>query len=451
MRHDTSITPVTTGQFDWNLVEQIIEPELGALMQGAHNTGALIRCRGVKSASVLLRLILAYACGSTTLQRVGSWAARQDLCDLSAVAISLRLRTAVRWLGWLVTRFMVRRRLSLPQPDGGVRVRIIDATTASRPGSKGTDWRVHVSLDLGTMCVDEVELTDAHGGETLVRHISGPSEIILADGGYAHRRGLGSALANGAHVVVRMNWHNLPLRDPTGNKIDVSAWLTEIGSTDIAERPAVVETPEGTYPVRLVVGRLSSQAAKAARKRSCHQSRKKKHKIDPRTLHAAGFCILLTSLPTEVWHSSHVLELYRIRWQIEMHFKRMKSILFLGDIPARHPDVVQSYLLAQLVLALIVEELIMMSRSYEPEGMPPENSQPSLWQLTITCWESLKNAIRGAPALHPFQIALPRFRRYLCNTPRRRPDQLEQAATLIRDHCKQAIQLPLPCPLKCLS
>jgi hypothetical protein len=451
MRDDTSIALAAAGQFDWNMVEQIIEPELGALTQSAHEAGALIRRRGVKSASVLLRLILAYAGGSTTLLRVGDWATRQDLCNLSAVAISLRLRTAVRWLGCLVTQFMVRRRLSLPQPDGGVRVRIIDATTASRPSSKGTDWRVHVSLDLGTMCVDGVELTDAHGGETLLRHITGPGEIILADGGYAHRRGLGSALANGAHVVVRMNWHNLPLRDPTGNKIDISACLTEIGSTDIAERPALVETPEGTYPVRLVVGRLSREAAKAARKRSCHQSRKKKHKIDPRTLHAAGFCILLTSLPAEVWHSSHVLELYRIRWQIEMHFKRMKSILFLGDIPARHPDVVQSYLLAQLILALIVEELIMMSRSYEPERTSPENSQPSLWQLTIICWESLKNAIRGAPALHPYQIALPRFRRYMCNTPRQRPDQLQQAATLIHDHCNQAIQLPLPCPIKCLS
>ncbi|MDO9065490.1 MAG: transposase, partial [Chloroflexota bacterium] len=407
MRDDTSITVAVAGQFDWNLVEQIIEPELGALMQSAHEGGALIRCRRVKSASVLLRLILAYACGDASLQRVGSWAARQELCDLSAVAISLRLRTAVRWLGCLVARFMVRRRLSLPQPDGGVRVRIIDATTASRPGSKGTDWRVHVSLDLGTMCVDEVELTDAHGGETLVRHITGPGEIILADCGYAHRRGLGSALANGAHVVVRMNWHNLPLRDPTGNKIDVSAWLTEIGSTDIAERPALVETPEGTYPVRLVVGRLSSKAAQAARKRSCHQSRKKKHKIDPRTLHAAGFCILLASLPAEVWHSSHVLELYRIRWQIEMHFKRMKSILHLGDIPAHHPDVVQSYLLAQLILALIVEELIMLSGTCGLDGMLPESSPPSLWRLTVTCWESLKNAIRGAPALQPLQLVLP--------------------------------------------
>ena len=114
MRDDTSIAVAAAGQFDWNLVEQIMEPELGALMQSAHEAGALIRCRGVKSASVLLRLILAYACGDASLRRVGCWAARQDLCDLSAVAISLRLRTAVRWLGCLLARFMVRRRLSLP-------------------------------------------------------------------------------------------------------------------------------------------------------------------------------------------------------------------------------------------------------------------------------------------------------------------------------------------------
>lgn len=449
MTERTLILAGASGPLDWDQVVQWVERDLALLGSLARKTGAFVRSRGLVSVSDLLRLILAYACGETSLKRVGLWAATQGLCDLSEVAISMRLRTAGRWLGCLVARLMVRRRDSLP--EGALRLRIIDATTANRLGSKGTDWRVHLGFDLAAVCIDEVELTDAHGGETLVRHSASPGEIILADAGYAHRAGLGSVLSSGAHVVVRMNWQNLPLRDEQTGRIDVVAWLTGPDFGDVDERSVLVDTSNGTFPVRLVVGRLPAEAAVAARKRSSHQARKKKHKVDPRTLQAAGFCLLVTSLPAELWSTRQVLDLYRIRWQIEMHIKRMKSIVLLGDIPARHPDVVQSYILAKLILALLVEDLIMYARrqysTWPFQGRPT----PNPWQLTLTCWQALKNAIRGAPELHFHQLLLPQFQRYLTVTRRRRPNQLEQAKTIIQALANTPCQIPLPCTVPCLS
>jgi hypothetical protein len=448
----TERTLILTGAsepLDWDQVVQWVERDLAVLGSLARETGAFVRSRGLVSVSDLLRLILAYACGETSLKRVGLWAATQGLCDLSEVAISMRLRTAGRWLGCLVARLMVRRRDTLP--EGALRIRIIDATTANRLGSKSTDWRVHLGLDLAAVCIDEVELTDAHGGETLVRHAAGPGEIILADAGYAHRAGLGSVLSSGAHVVVRMNWQNLPLRDEQTGKIDVVAWLTGPGFGDVAERSVLVDTANGTFPVRLVVGRLPAEAAAAARKRSAHQARKKKHKVDPRTLQAAGFCLLVTSLPAELWSARQILDLYRIRWQIEMHSKRMKSIVLLGDIPARHPDVVQSYILGKLILALLVEDLVMHASEHYAGWTPSQRPSPNLWQLTQTCWQAVKNAIRGAPVLRLQQLLLPQFQRYLTVPKRKRPNQLEQAKAMIQALADMHCQLPLPCPVPCLS
>lgn len=445
----TSVQAEASGPLDWDQVEHWVDRDLALLASLARETGAFVRRRGLVSVSALLRLILAYACGETSLKRVGLWAATQGLCDLSEVAISMRLRTAGRWLGCLLARLMVQRRDTLP--EGALRLRIIDATTANRRGSKGTDWRVHLGFDLATVCIDEVELTDAHGGETLVRHAAHPGEVILADAGYAHRAGLGSALSSGAHVVVRMNWHNLPLRDEETGKIDIATWLTGPGFGDVAERSALVDTSNGSFPVRLVVGRLPAEAAAAARARSAHQARKKKHKVDPRTLQAAGFCLLVTSLPAELWSGRQVLDLYRIRWQIEMHIKRMKSILLLGDIPARHPDVVRSYILAKLILALLVEDLIMCARTQYSTWPFQGRPTPNLWQLTMTCWQAVKNAIRGAPELRFHQLLLPQFQRYLSVTKRRRPNQLEEAKTIIQALANTPRQMLLPCPIPCLS
>ena len=58
-------------------------------------------------------------------------------------------------------------------------------------------------FDLGTFSITGIELTDAHGGETLKRHPVQGNEISVADRAYAHRNGLGAFLTEWAPIVVR--------------------------------------------------------------------------------------------------------------------------------------------------------------------------------------------------------------------------------------------------------
>ena len=71
--------------------------------------------------------------------------------------------------------------------------------------------------------MDEFEITDAHGGESLLRHALAAGDLVVADRGYAHRTGLGSLLAGGAQLVVRINGHNLPLETAAGERDSVAA------------------------------------------------------------------------------------------------------------------------------------------------------------------------------------------------------------------------------------
>mgnify|MGYP001617133440 CR=1 FL=1 len=404
---------------------------------------ALVRRRGVRCGSELLRIAFAYALLHANLQLVGRWAADRGIASISAEALSNRLRGCRSWLGSLLAACLVRRQGVLRQQQ--TRLRLIDATTASRPGSTGTDWRVHISLDLGSMCMDEAELTDAHGGETLSRHDSKPGDIIVADAAYAHRTGLAQVFSDGATAVVRTNWSNLPLCEPTGERFQLFTWLDGLGSTDLAEHAALVVTPQASYEVRLIAGRLSQKDADAARKRRREQARKKKHRIDERTLKAAAFILLVTSLPADSWSAEQTLELYRLRWQVELHFKRLKSILHLDELRAQSADLVQAYLLTKLLAAFIVDELIRRTAERHPDWFLSTDRPPSYWRLTYAWQDYLVDAVRGYPAPQYAQLILPQYQRYFCDSPRKRICQSAQALQILQVRTHTADQLPMLC------
>ena len=79
--------------------------------------------------------------------------------------------------------------------------------------------------------------------------------------------------------------------------------------------------------------------------------------LDPRSLIAAEFMILVTSLPTEGYSAADILAVYRLRWQIELAFKRLKSLLHIDRLPTRTERGSRSWLYAHLILALLCDDL----------------------------------------------------------------------------------------------
>ncbi|HEY4563049.1 MAG TPA: transposase, partial [Thermoanaerobaculia bacterium] len=101
----------------------------------------------------------------------------------------------------------------------------------------------------------------------------------------------------------------------------------------------------------------SEEAAEQAREKIRKEARKKGHAVDTRTLAAAGYIFLLTSLPAAQLKAAEVLDLYRFRWQVELAFKRLKSLWDFGTVPAKDPDIARTYIFAKLLIAVLVEDL----------------------------------------------------------------------------------------------
>jgi IS4 transposase len=415
---------------EWSTLLQILRSRVDLDMT-AKQTKALLRKREIKQAADLLRLVLAYAVCDWSLRLVGVWCAVIGLGHLSDTAILKRLQHCQKWLGHLVGVLLDVRLAQLSQQPG-IHLRLMDATVVSRPGSTGTDWVIHLSLDLTHLCVDGVEVTDAHSGETLARHPLQPHEIRVGDRGHAFARSMGPVLAEDGWLVVRTNWQNLPLQYPDGSKVDVIEVIrTTNALQSVVEQQVWLPTPQGCFPLRLIVAALPQEAADAARRRVRKAYRKKGKTPDARTLLAAGFTLIVTNLPAEQWTAEQVLRLYRLRWQVELHFKRLKSLLHLDHLRAQNPQLAQVYLLGKLLAALLLDHLTHQVRRACPDWFQSLERPVSVWRVTALLFDAFRAIVRGQITLLQIFQALPYLGRFLCDAPRRRVQQLAHARLLL--------------------
>lgn len=411
---------------DW---EQVMRGFPIDLEESARTAKALQRRRQVRSGGDLLRLVLVYALVDWPLRLTAAWATAAEVAALSDVALRKRLQRSQAWLQQVVAACLTRTHQELA--GRSVHLRLIDASTVSRPGSQGTDWRLHLSFDLGQWSVDGVEVTDAKGGETLVRHHVRDEEIAVADRGYAHRRGIGSVLVEHGQIVVRINWQNLPLEDEAGNRLDLLAWLRTVPASEPGERTVGVTTPQGTFRLRLIARRLAPEAAAAARRRIREQARKQGRTPDARTLEAADFVVLVSTLDPAIWRADAVLALYRFRWQIELVFKRLKGVLCLESLRAQDAALAQVYVLGKLLGALTIDRWTRAVPAPVDEWWTSEDRPVSPWRW-LTWWSYvLCRAVLGPIDLTRLLAVLPKLGRYLRDTPRCRPQQAAQARRLV--------------------
>lgn len=333
----------------------------------ARETGAFERARKIGNPSDLLRLLLFRVAGGHSLMDTATVAAEAGVADLSDAALVKRFAKAPDWLGRLLWEAIGRNEQErLP----GLTIDLVDATTANRQGAKGTDHRLHLRVDLARNQVVEAELTDVKGGETLDRFAVPRGGVVIGDAGYAHRGPLGRIAERGAHFIVRFGWSTMPLENEAGEALDLLTTLETLPEAEPGEFPVFFRTPEGSrIAARLVAIRKSEPAAAQARARLRNEHRRKGRPMDVRSLQFAGFTFLLTNLPEDISTAS-VLALYRFRWQVEMKFKVLKSLLDLDHIPARTDAGVRVWVFAKLLVALLIDALIEQAESFSPWGYP---------------------------------------------------------------------------------
>jgi hypothetical protein len=337
----------------------------------ARSRGAFTRAREIKDAETLLRLALAYGGLGMSLRETCAWAEAGGIVSLSDPSLLERLCKAAPWLGDIVAALIAEQAKGPAGRWAGYRLRALDGTSICEPGADGTTWRLHVGYDLATGQVDQLELTDVHGAENLQRLTYRPGDIVLGDRCYARPRDLRPVMDAGADFIVRTGWNSLRLLQANGEPLDLFAALAaqteQEGEIQVRVHEGV-EAPSEPLMLRLVIRRKDPEQAEAEQKRLLKDARKRGKQPDPRSLEAAKYILLLTSLPAATFPPADILAIYRFRWQIELAFKRFKSLAGLDMLPAKKPELARAWIYARLIVAIIAEQIAGQVPDSSPSG-----------------------------------------------------------------------------------
>ncbi len=344
---------------DWRDIVDRLGGAVG-LDASARDTKAFVRARMIETAVDLLRMILAYCLGERGLRSTTAWASAIGLADISNVALLYRLRQCGDWLAVLVGQALAG---AAPAASKGRLIRIVDATMVPKAGrrarTKNSLWRIHSAFDLPRERFGFFELTDEQGGERLDRIPVVEGEIRIADRAYLQPDRMAIVIEAGADILVRSGWKNARWLDADGAPFDLIAALRQGAKRGLIDRSIWVGRKSGpALSLRLVAVKKPAEEAETAKRKAREQARRGGHQISKATLIAAEWMILITSLRPKAFSTDDILALYRLRWRIELAFKRLKSLIGLRAPPGTDERSAKPYLLAHLLVILLLEPLI---------------------------------------------------------------------------------------------
>lgn len=354
---------------DWRLLVSFLP---GNWRELAAKTGALKGLRKDKSAENLLRVLLIHLGCGHSLRETAVRARKAQLADLSSVALWKRLRKSQDWLQALCVELFRERGVELAG-QAGFQVRAIDATTVKEPGKSGSLWRIHYSVRLPSLACDYFKLTETEGpgtGESLRQFPIREGDYLLADRGYSTAAGIGYAAAAGGRVTVRVNTGSLAFQREEGEPFDLLEQVCTLRTAG-AERswPVRVVAPQGPAVAgRVCAIRKTEEAIRIAQDGIRRDAKRKGRQVQPQTLEFAPYVIVFTTFPAAEFSGSEVLEWYRLRWQVELVFKRFKSLAELGHLPKHDDESAKAWLYGKLLVALLVEKLIGHAIAISPWG-----------------------------------------------------------------------------------
>lgn len=330
----------------WQYLVTLLPHDLDA---DARRNGSLRRTREFKNGESLLRTILAYGVTDLSLKGTAAWAASANLANISAPGLFYRLKESVPWLVSLICQ--VLGDIAANPPTTGFNIKIIDATAICGPGAKGIDWRVHIMFDLATGRMNSVEITDVHGGEDFEFHPLQKGDLAIGDCAYGKARIIAAAIRKGAHALVRVCPESIRLCDEHRQPVKLRELESRVPQVGAVEFKLMMPEPPG----KDCPGWRLSQAKSWLPVRV----------IAARNVDRKVIWLLTTTDRLDV---QTIAQLYRLRWQVELLFKRLKSLLELDELPAKTEVPAKAWLLARLLAAALIERLTYEREPFSPWG-----------------------------------------------------------------------------------
>jgi hypothetical protein len=330
----------------------------------------------IRTASDLLRLILVNAGAELPLRQTVALVAQSGGPDVSPMRLHKKMCRAAPYLQELLCTVVGEQQQFAPERWSGYEISLVDASVVSRPGSVNGDARIHTRMCLTDLRYLQVISTAIDVGEGLWNFCPAPGELVIGDRGYCHGRGMAYAKNLGADVLIRFNHGALPVSTQSGEALDLMPLLRALRTgraheVSVSAHYKDARNAPQALPGRLCMLRLPKAEAEKAKKRVL-----KEHGsgVSAQTLEMAQYLVVFTTADAKRLTAEQCLQLYRLRWQIELLFKRWKSLCGFDRMPNHRQDTIQAWLYAKLLSAVLLDKLC----SLRSELSPPIQPQTSI-------------------------------------------------------------------------
>ena len=299
---------------------------------------------------------------------------------MSKVAIFQRVQKSAEWLEWLTVNFCRKHEYLAERPEWleEYRVTVADATKVM-----GKElYTLHMMIELFSLSVAEQILTDGASGESMTNFQSiRKNDLILADRVYGTVRGMRWLEERGAYYAFRLKAKafNLYRLNEKGRyvRFDLTAELKDWTEGKTLCFSVFYRQGKRYFPVRICArGKSAEDIEKGSARVKASNSGEKRGKITELQSIYNKFIVLVTNLPEEI-SPGQILELYRMRWQIELVFKRLKSILDYDKLQTKTDLTSRAWLHCKLLMAAICE-LYVQRGAFSPSGYDPAGHFPAL-------------------------------------------------------------------------
>lgn len=359
-------------------IEQLLRHLPSDLEQSARAYGAVKRLRKITSATQLLVLMLFYAMGAS-LSDASAYGVLAGIGCVTAGAIMRRMDTIGDWLTHLLQTSFPPALNCYAKPAAlqDYKILLVDASVVQTTGAVPMKRRLHMLYDPFNAAWEAYLLTSEDAGESLVNFRLLAGDLVIGDRAYGTIRSMEHCRKADASYVLRLRSGAFKVYDADHNAIDVNKWLRANKKEKGAFARDCFYKSGGAYvPIRICAQHKTAAEIEEDRRRLAKEDKRKGRKTSEKAKQFRDFFVVVTNLP-ECVTPDEVLSVYRVRWQIELLFKRFKSLLGFGSIPTKTPLHTDVWLRLKLLIAVLVERIM---GTIDPSKLEAQGAYRSIWR-----------------------------------------------------------------------
>lgn len=318
---------------------------------------AMTRHRGIQDEEELLMLSLFYSYGHS-LMEVKNYAKTEFNTNISDVGFMKRFNRCNDWIKSIIAEMLGNEVISYPVPEKlkSYKVLAVDASDVQQKGAVQRLFHLHYAVNLFTLSSESFVITPQQQGETLRNFSLGKNTIVIADRAYASIAGIEYCLETQTDFILRIKNKAFNLYNQNGEKVTLSSVLKDVNEQS-CDFILYYKVEQELKPIRFCAVKKTKEEIEFEKKRIQRKESKRQISFSDDTKFTHNYFFVVTSLGTD-FTSNDILQLYKLRWQVEMVFKRYKSILNLGSIPTKTDISGQVWLNCKMLIALLIEKIL---------------------------------------------------------------------------------------------